>query len=40
MSSLSFVSPVSASVTGVFAKTVNTSARPPLEIQILEPFKT
>ena len=37
---MSFVSPVSASVTGVFAKTVNTSARPPLEIQILEPLRT
>jgi hypothetical protein len=36
---LSFVSPVTGSVTGVWAKTVMTSANPPLLIQIFDPFR-
>jgi hypothetical protein len=35
---LSDVTPVFGSVTGVCANTVKTSAMPPFEIQILEPF--
>ena len=35
----STISPLFSSLTGVFAKTVNISAIPPLEIQILAPFK-
>lgn len=34
----STISPLFSSFTGVFAKTVNISAIPPLEIQILAPF--
>ncbi len=36
---LSVSTPVSGSLTGAFAKTVKTSAVPPLEIQILFPFR-
>ena len=36
---LSLFSPVLGSTTGVWAKTVKISAMPPLEIQILDPFK-
>ena len=36
---LSVFSPVLGSTTGVWAKTVKISAMPPLEIQILDPFK-
>mmetsp|Transcript_22274 Transcript_22274/g.71709 ORF Transcript_22274/g.71709 Transcript_22274/m.71709 type:complete len:311 (+) Transcript_22274:863-1795(+) len=36
---LSFISPVFSSFTSVCANTVNTSAMPPFEIQILEPFR-